>query len=77
MLGNIMQVLRIRNNGKITKIKTPSDKLEVMRKIVKSNVSEVVLWPTSNYIRKFGICYGENTPYCHPDTSKQLVFSQH
>ncbi|HEY7108755.1 MAG TPA: hypothetical protein VH415_04945 [Nitrososphaeraceae archaeon] len=34
--------IRIRDNGKINKIKIPSDKLEVIQKILKSNVSDSV-----------------------------------
>jgi hypothetical protein len=35
-------MLRIRNKGTIQEIKIPSDKLEVIHKILKSNVSQVV-----------------------------------
>ena len=35
-------MLRIRNNGTTHEIIIPSDQLEVVQKIVKSNVSEVV-----------------------------------
>lgn len=34
-------MLRIRNNGIVNEIKIPSDILEVMRKIVKSNISHI------------------------------------
>jgi hypothetical protein len=35
-------MLRIRNNGKIQQIKIPSEQLEVVQKVMNSNVSEVV-----------------------------------
>jgi hypothetical protein len=48
-------MLRIRNNGTIHEIKIPSDKLEVMQKILKSNVTESV---KQSIIKKLsgGVC---------------------
>jgi hypothetical protein len=48
-------VLRIRNNGKVTKIKIPIDALELIHKIQNSNVTETV---KENIIKKLsgGIC---------------------
>ncbi len=48
-------MLRIRNKGTIREIKTPSDKMEVMLKIQKSNVAEEV---KDKIIKKFcgGTC---------------------
>jgi hypothetical protein len=47
--------IRIRDNGKLNKIKIPSDKLEVVQKIVKSNVSDSV---KENIIKQLsgGVC---------------------
>jgi hypothetical protein len=47
--------IRIRDNGKINKIKIPSDKLEVIQKILKSNVSDSV---KENIIKQLsgGVC---------------------
>jgi hypothetical protein len=42
--------IKVRENGKIRKIKTPSDKLDVMYKISKSNLSETA---KENIIRRF------------------------
>jgi hypothetical protein len=43
-------MLKIRNDGTIREIKTPSDKMEVMLKIQKSNVAEEV---KDKIIKKF------------------------
>ena len=47
--------IRVRDNGNITKIKIPSDKLEVMLKILKSHVSDTV---KENIIKQLsgGVC---------------------
>lgn len=48
-------MLRITNNGTIREVKIPSDKLEVMQKILKSNVNEAV---KQNIIKQLsgGVC---------------------
>jgi hypothetical protein len=61
--------VRIRDNGKRTEIMIPIDKLELMQKIVKSNVSDAV---KENIIKQFsgGLCC-----ICRAIPTQQVVYN--
>jgi hypothetical protein len=61
-------MLRIRNKGTVQKIKIPSDKLEVIHKILNLNVSEIV---KDNIVKRLseGTC-----SICRSVTTQKVIF---